>query len=89
MLPFERLNLTSAPTWHFCEIGWQWSPPPLPEFTLWFVQSGQGELHLNGSAFMLSDKSCFIFEPESHSTAWHDPLRPLRIFSCYFTLDNW
>lgn len=89
MLPFERLNISSPPTWHFCEIGWQWSPPPTRDFILWFVHSGCGELSFTGSKFELSGGTCFVLQPNCRPLAWHDPLQPLLVFACHFTLEKW
>ncbi len=89
MLPFERLDISGPPTFYFCEIGWQWVPPPLPDFALWFVQSGRGELLFNHKKFELSGGMCFILQPDCRPVAWHDPLRPLRVFACHFTLEKW
>ncbi|BCM91502.1 RCS-specific HTH-type transcriptional activator RclR [Abditibacteriota bacterium] len=89
MLPFERLSINGPPAWYFCEIGWQWAPPPLPDFDLWFVQSGRGELRFNNSQFELSGGACFVLQPDCRPVAWHDPLHPLRVFYCHFTLEKW
>ena len=86
MLPFERLSVNGVPMWYLCESAWRWAPPALPDFDLWFVRNGRGELKLNGRRFALSSGVCFVLRPGCRPLGWHDPQHPLQVFFCHFTL---
>ncbi|SFL75481.1 AraC-type DNA-binding protein [Paenibacillus sp. 1_12] len=46
-----------------CEEGWNWNPPPLPDFDLWYALSGRGEMHIQGQAYPIRKGSCFLVRP--------------------------
>ena len=82
----ERLTLTGAPTLYRCEPLWNWSPRPLPDYDLWCVVEGEGEMRLAGKRYPLRAGSAFVLWPGATPRATHDPHRPLRVFFCHFDL---
>lgn len=79
---FIRLNNT--PRFHRCEPGWQWSPPPLPDYDLWWVLEGRGQIILNGQSIELRPGRCFILRPGAEIRATQDPAYRLLVFAVHF-----
>jgi hypothetical protein len=67
-ITFPVSGLTPRRKSHRCEAGWQWHPAPLPDYDLWYVLAGVGEMNWNGQAFPLSAGTCFVFPPGSQLT---------------------
>jgi AraC family transcriptional regulator of arabinose operon len=79
---FIRLN--NAPRFHRCEPGWQWSPPPLTDYDLWWVLEGRGQIILNGENIELRPGRCFILKPGTEIRATQDPAFRLLVFAAHF-----
>jgi len=69
-----------------CEPGWKWQKreKPLANYDLFYVWSGQGEVELNGRPFTVGKGSCFLFRPGDHTSATHNPQRPLVLTYIHF-----
>lgn len=69
-----------------CEPGWRWKNwgAPMPNYDLFYVWSGRGELRLNGQDYMLQPQSCFLFRPGDEISATHDAQHPLEITYIHF-----
>jgi AraC-like DNA-binding protein len=61
----EQMSFT--PSHHIgkarCEEGWNWSPPPLPDYDLWYALSGRGEMRIQGQDYPIRKGSCFLVRP--------------------------
>jgi AraC family transcriptional regulator of arabinose operon len=88
MICSENLILHSSPTLHRCEALWSWSPSPHGDYDLWIVLDGEGELMADQKTYDLSAGSAFLFAPDTRIRARHNPVKPLRVFSVHFDLDN-
>lgn len=88
MLPFDSIQINSAPQWFHCEAAWHWAPQALTDFDLWFVASGRGELYLDGQNFDLRTGVCFVVRPGARPLGTHDINNRLVVFSCHFSLQN-
>lgn len=84
--PFETIRLTSLPRLYRCEPGWRWSPPPLPDYDLWYVLDGVGALTLESRIFSLTAGSSFLLPPGSRPNGAQDPARRLFVFAVHFEL---
>jgi AraC-like DNA-binding protein len=82
--PDSGVKFNTTPQFHRCEAGWQWRPAPLPDYDLWYVLGGVGEMLWNGQKFPLSEGTCFVFPPGSRPHGRHDPRRRLLVFSVHF-----
>ncbi len=71
-----------------CEPNWQWKKraQPLPNYDLFYVWSGSGEVILNGRLYTAQKGSCFLFKPNEWTTATHDPQNPLVLTYIHFDL---
>ncbi|WP_274652589.1 helix-turn-helix domain-containing protein [Paenibacillus humicola] len=69
-----------------CEPGWKWQKreKPMANFDLFYVWSGQGEVVLNGTPFPVGKGSCFLFRPGDHTSATHNPQKPLVLTYIHF-----
>jgi AraC-like DNA-binding protein len=84
MPPFESIRINSMPRWHHCEAAWHWAPQPLPDYDVWFVAGGRGELRLEEGSFELRAGVCFVVRPGARPLGTHDPRHRLVVFSCHF-----
>jgi AraC-like DNA-binding protein len=82
--PNLDVRFNTTPQFHRCEAGWQWHPAPLPDYDLWYVLAGVGEMNWNEQIFPLSAGTCFVFPPGSRPHGRHDPRRRLLVFSVHF-----
>lgn len=73
-----------------CEPGWKWAKreKPMPNYDLFYVWSGEGEVLLNDRAYRVSKGSCFLFRPGDHTSATHDPQRPLVLTYIHFDVSQ-
>lgn len=71
-----------------CEPGWQWRPPALPDFDLWYPLSGQGEMKLNGSVYPIRRGSCFLVRPGDRPEAEQHPTDRLTVIFSHFRIDG-
>ncbi|MCU6793909.1 AraC family transcriptional regulator [Paenibacillus sp. WQ 127069] len=46
-----------------CEEGWNWNPPPLHDYDLWYALSGRGEMRIQGQSYPIRKGSCFLVRP--------------------------
>jgi AraC family transcriptional regulator of arabinose operon len=69
-----------------CEPGWKWQKreKALANYDLFYVWSGEGELFLNGQPFQIGKGSCFLFRPGDHTSATHNPQKPLVLTYIHF-----
>ncbi|MDF2924949.1 MAG: AraC family transcriptional regulator [Paenibacillaceae bacterium] len=71
-----------------CEPEWKWQrrDKPLPNYDLFYVWSGEGEVILNGRFYEVGRGSCFLFRPGDDTCASHNPQRPLTLTYVHFDL---
>ncbi|MBD2847003.1 helix-turn-helix transcriptional regulator [Paenibacillus sp. IB182496] len=69
-----------------CEIGWNWSPPPLVDYDLWYVVAGKGELMLEGRRYPLRKGRCFLVRPGDRPAAKQDPMDRLTVIYIHFSI---
>ncbi|KIL34695.1 chemotaxis protein CheY [Cohnella kolymensis] len=69
-----------------CEPGWKWQKreKPLANYDLFYVWSGEGEVILNGIPYPVGKGSCFLFRPGDHTSATHNPQKPLVLTYIHF-----
>jgi len=67
-----------------CESDWDWYPPPLSDFDLWYALSGKGEMRINGEDFLIQKGSCFLVRPKDQPQAEQDITDPLRVIFIHF-----
>ncbi|WP_087972684.1 helix-turn-helix domain-containing protein [Oceanobacillus rekensis] len=69
-----------------CEPNWRWRKrdKPMPNFDLFYVWSGEGELVLNGQSYQIEKGHCFLFKPGDETTATHNPQNPLVLTYIHF-----
>lgn len=62
---FGRLRILNnqASGLYACTPEWNWNPPPLADYDLWYVLSGRGTIRLNGHNYPVSKGSLFLFRP--------------------------
>ncbi|RED57101.1 helix-turn-helix domain-containing protein [Cohnella lupini] len=73
-----------------CEPGWKWQKreKPLANYDIFYVWSGEGELFLNGKPYTLGKGSCFLFRPGDHTSATHNPQKPLVLTYIHFDVSE-
>ncbi|WP_020617548.1 AraC family transcriptional regulator [Paenibacillus daejeonensis] len=73
-----------------CEPGWRWQKreKPLANYDLFYVWSGEGEVILNDRPYQVSKGSCFLFRPGDHTSATHEPQKPLVLTYIHFDVDS-
>lgn len=73
-----------------CEPGWKWQKRerPLENYDLFYVWSGEGTLELNGQPMEIGKGSCFLFHPGDHTSATHNPQRPLVLTYIHFDVEE-
>lgn len=73
-----------------CEPGWKWQKreKPLQNYDLFYVWSGEGTVVRNGVPFEVRKGSCFLFRPGDHTSATHNPQKPLVITYIHFDVDE-
>jgi AraC family transcriptional regulator, arabinose operon regulatory protein len=71
-----------------CEPGWKWHrrEERLPNYDLFYVWSGEGEVLLNGCLYRVGRGSCFLFRPGDDTFAVHNPQKPLTLTYIHFDL---
>jgi AraC-like DNA-binding protein len=85
-LPPSSFKLLPAFAKISCEPGWKWQKreKPLPNFDLFYVWSGEGEVVLNGTPYAVGPGSCFLFRKGDHTSATHNPQKPLVLTYIHF-----
>ncbi|TJY39752.1 AraC family transcriptional regulator [Cohnella pontilimi] len=73
-----------------CEPGWKWQKreKPMANYDLFYVWSGEGELLLNGRPYSVGKGSCFLFRPGDHTSATHNPQKPLVLTYIHFDVSE-
>jgi len=73
-----------------CEPGWKWQKreKPLANYDIFYVWSGEGELHLNDKPYKLGKGSCFLFRKGDHTWATHNPQKPLVLTYIHFDVTD-
>lgn len=73
-----------------CEPGWKWQKRerPLENYDLFYVWSGEGTLELNGQPMDIGKGSCFLFRAGDHTSATHNPQKPLVLTYIHFDIDG-
>ncbi|NIK76063.1 AraC-like DNA-binding protein [Paenibacillus castaneae] len=71
-----------------CEPGWRWArrEKPMPNYDLFYVWSGEGEVEVNGTHYEVGPGSCFLFRPDDYTSATHNPQRPLVLTYIHFAI---
>jgi AraC family transcriptional regulator, arabinose operon regulatory protein len=85
---FESVEITLPPRMYYCEPGWNWNPPPLPDYDLWCVFEGEGELQLNGKSHPLAGRKCFLLKPGDRVLGSQNPRKRLAVFAVHFNFLN-
>ncbi|MBR2568719.1 MAG: helix-turn-helix transcriptional regulator [Paenibacillus sp.] len=73
-----------------CEPNWKWQKRELPmaNYDLFYVWSGEGEVVLNDVPYQVGKGSCFLFRPGDHTSATHNPQKPLTLTYIHFDIDE-
>lgn len=73
-----------------CEPGWRWAKreKPMPNYDLFYIWSGEGELEVNGILYEVGKGSCFLFRPGDFTSATHNPQRPLVLSYIHFDVNE-
>jgi len=89
-LPTSSYLLLTAFAKIVCEPGWKWQKreKPLANYDLFYVWSGEGEVVLNGKPYAVGKGSCFLFRPGDHTSATHNPQKPLVLTYIHFDLSE-
>ncbi len=82
--------LTSSFAKIFCEPGWKWQKreKAMENYDLFYVWSGEGEVHLGDRTYPVGKGSCFLFRPGDHPTAAHNPQKPLVLTYIHFNVSE-
>ncbi|OAB39020.1 hypothetical protein PMSD_03550 [Paenibacillus macquariensis subsp. defensor] len=69
-----------------CEPSWKWQKreKALPNYDLFYVWSGEGTLIRNNESYEIGKGSCFLFRPGDHTSAVHNPQKPLVLSYIHF-----
>lgn len=69
-----------------CEPGWKWQKreKPMQNYDLFYVWSGEGTVVLNDQPHEVEKGSCFLFRPGDHTSATHNPQKPLVLTYIHF-----
>ncbi|WP_379130546.1 helix-turn-helix domain-containing protein [Paenibacillus sp. sgz500958] len=73
-----------------CEPGWKWQKreKPLQNYDLFYVWSGEGTVIRGGVSYPVGKGSCFLFRPGDHTSATHNPQKPLVITYIHFDIEE-
>jgi AraC-like DNA-binding protein len=69
-----------------CEPGWDWHPRPLPDYDLWHVVAGTGDIAINGEAYPVGPGDCFLLRPGDRIAASQHPDDRLTVIFVHFDL---
>ncbi|AJS57449.1 AraC family transcriptional regulator [Paenibacillus sp. IHBB 10380] len=69
-----------------CEPNWKWQKREIPmqNYDLFYVWSGEGTVVQNDESFTVGKGSCFLFRPGDHTSAVHNPQKPLVLTYIHF-----
>ena len=71
-----------------CETGWNWRPKPLPDFDLWYVVSGKGEMLLHNEVYDLRKGSCMLVRPGDQPRAEQKVDDRLTVIFIHFRIED-
>ncbi|WP_028546974.1 helix-turn-helix domain-containing protein [Paenibacillus taiwanensis] len=73
-----------------CEPNWKWQKreKPMANYDLFYVWSGEGEVVLNDVPYQVSKGSCFMFRAGDHTSATHNPQKPLTLTYIHFDVEE-
>ena len=73
-----------------CEPGWKWQKreKALENYDLFYVWSGEGTVIRNDEPFEVGKGSCFLFRPGDHTSATHNPQKPLVLTYSHFRVNE-
>ena len=83
---YAELRLTATPDLYHCDPIWSWKADSLPDFTIWGILEGSGQLRRNGKLFSLAPGICFLFGPGEEIEAEQDLADPLSLFVIRFQI---
>ncbi|GAB3796163.1 AraC family transcriptional regulator [Virgibacillus kimchii] len=71
-----------------CEPNWKWRKrdQPMPNYDLFYVWNGEGEVKLNGKTYQVEKGHCFLFKPGDETEATHNPQDPLVLTYIHFDI---
>jgi len=72
------------PRLYDCTPDWEWHLAAMPDFDLWCVWRGRGELVINTCTFELKAGSCFLLQPGDRIDGRGAPDDPLLVLSRHF-----
>jgi len=86
----DKLTLKPAFAKIVCEPGWRWArrEKPMPNFDLFYVWSGEGDVEVNGVHHEVGPGSCFLFRPGDFTSATHNPQKPLVLTYIHFATEE-
>ena len=61
---------------------------PMQNYDLFYVWSGEGTVELNDEPFTVGKGSCFLFRPGDHTSATHNPQKPLVLTYIHFDVTD-
>mgnify|MGYP001294425834 CR=1 FL=1 len=70
-----------------CERGWNWHPPFMPDYDIWYVVSGRGTFRLNGETHAIAGGSCLLLRPGDEIAAEQDPDHRLTVLFVHFRME--
>lgn len=86
----ENLGLSSSFAKIVCEPSWRWArrEKPIPNYDLFYVWSGEGEVEVNGTHYEAGKGSCFLFRPGDYTSATHNPQKPFVLTYIHFAVNE-
>ena len=81
-----NLRLTATPVLYHCEPIWSWRSESLPDYAVWGILEGSGNLAQNSQSYPLKPGTCFLFIPNDTIEAEQDPIDPLSLFVARFEI---
>lgn len=69
-----------------CGINWSWVRSNLDDFDVWYVLSGEGEIHINQVRYEASQGTCCILRPGDYIEAYQNPDNRLILIYFHFRL---
>ena len=71
-----------------CEKEWDWSPPPLKDYDLWYALAGTGNMWLNGELYPIQKGSCFLIRPGDQPQCTQNPDERLQVIFIHFQCES-
>ena len=71
-----------------CEPNWQWRKREkrIPNYDLFYIWSGEGNLVLNGKSYDVEKGHCFLFKPGDETSATQSPQNGLKLTYIHFDI---